>query len=582
MRLIRYSWSLLTVNRKLFVLWFIVMVIASCIVVVPPIMIGKMIDIAIPSKEFETVTLYSLFIAAAFLGSAWLQTTSKYMLELMVNEVVRHLKERLFASFHRKHLRSLLTFGTDSLYQRATNTIKIIQEKIVLIMRDVLGVTISAFISFAVIATIDVRIPILFLVVYIPYILLRVYIFKKKGYSFYEQAESQSQIINAVREVIQGIRLVKTAGSEEKEIIKFQKRQKENIRIQIKHIHIFSSLLLLNILMTLIPEIIVYGYLGYKVFHGENSVGQMLLVAGLLTQIRVFIWQVSRYSLMMQEFKEHLGRIYEIEQVSDEPYISGKDSKVDIDSLLGGVSFRNLRFSYNKTQVLKDFNLDIESGTSIGIVGLSGVGKTTLANLLIGLEAPDQGEICLDGIPITSWDIQRLRQRICFITQSPFLMNATIKENIIYGFDWVDEQKIWESLSNAYLEDFVRELDCGLDSVIGEQGIQLSGGQKQRLSIARAYLSDPAIIILDEATASLDLESENKVHQALEHLCHGRTSLIIAHRLSTLANTDRIIVLKEGVIVEQGTHIELIRQRRFYYNLFTEQYRMDKSEVRER
>ncbi|QCT01113.1 hypothetical protein E6C60_0390 [Paenibacillus algicola] len=577
MELLRYTWRLFAGTQKRLWTWFVVMAVSSAFIVVPHVMVGRMVDVAIPSMEVKLVALYAVLIAGSFVLSSLLQSTSKYLLDMMIHQVISSIKVRLFTLFHQKRLRDLMAIGTDSLYQRATNTVQVIQEKILLIMRDVCAVTLSAVISFVVIANIDPMIPLLFALVFIPYIYFRVLIFRKKGYTFNEQAESNGQIIRTVRELIQGIRSIKLNGTELQEKERFELVQKKHIGIQLHHIHVFSSLLLLNILMILLPEIIVYGYLGYKVYTGQTTIGNILVAAGLLGQIRAFVWQVSRYGMMMQEFKVHVQRLYEIEQLPDEPY--GKGSEwTHVDSIRGGISFENVTFQYDQMKVLDRFNFDINPGVSIGIVGISGVGKTTLANLFIGLEAPSEGVIRLDGRPLADWSISHVRSRICFITQQPYLLNGTIRANTTYGLDGKSDTEIYQALDSAYLKEFVESLENGLDTLIGERGIQLSGGQKQRLSIARAFLQNPEIIVLDEATASLDLESEHLVQLALEPLCKNKTTLIIAHRLATLHHTDQIIVIEDGRIAESGSHMELLQEKGLYFQLYREQYRFNLEE----
>ncbi|TCW60434.1 hypothetical protein C5O22_11545 [Treponema sp. J25] len=476
--------------------------------------------------------------------------------------------------FQTKQLNKITEFGSDSLYQRITESILVIKEKIILIMRDIFGVTVTAIVCFIIIIKTDVFIPFLFITVYIPYILIRRYLFSKKGYSFDLQAESNRKILQLIKENIQGIRLIKVHNCEAKEIERLKEKQQENIDIQINHINFFSQLVILNIIMNLVPEGIVYGYLGYKVLLGHSSIGSVIMMVGLLSQVRNFIWQVSRFSIMMHEYKTHLKRVYELEELQDEPYINNED-KINDHSISGEVDFENISFGYNGIPVLKDFTLKIKKGQSVGIVGLSGVGKTTLANLLMGIIAPMEGEIRIDNIPLSQINLEKFRQSVFYITQQPYMLNDTIRANICYGLDDVDEKEVWKAVENVDMLEFVKGLKEQLDTVIGERGIQLSGGQKQRMSIARIFLRKPKILILDEATASLDLESEYKVQKTFEKLQKGVTSIIIAHRLATLTKVDNIVVIKDGGIIEQGSHMELLQKKGYYYQLYMEQYNIE-------
>ncbi|MNW37838.1 putative ABC transporter ATP-binding protein [compost metagenome] len=568
MQTVKYTWFLFQGNyRRLFV-GFLILTLSSVLVIIPPIAIGKMIDYAFPSKNINTITVYASIITLSLILSFVMQMSSKYILENLIVDVVKSMKERIFRLYQTKHLHKVLALGFDELYQRITNSTQKAKEDILLITKDFLGVFISGVLSLVVIGRIDILIPVLFVLVYIPYIMFRRYLFKIKGHSFHEQAESYSSIIQSIRENIQGIRLIKVNSKEDEEMNLFQKKQKKNIRIQINHINFFSQLVILNILANLIPECIVYAYLGAKVHNGFNSIGDIIIVIGLLAQIRLFIWQISRFSIMMKEYQVHLNRIYEIENIEEEPYNIGQCAR----PIEGHISFQNITFRYQNQIVLDKLSLDILQGQSFGIVGLSGAGKTTLANLVIGLEKPENGVIYLDGIPLSQWNIQALRQNVSFITQQPYLLNSSIRNNLTYGLDEATDEQIWNALKRVNLYEFVNEMEDKLDTVIGEQGIQLSGGQKQRLVISRAYLQQSSIVILDEATAALDLESEHQVQMALNELAKGLTSIVIAHRLSTLHDMDCIVVIHNGKVVEKGSHKELIGSNGHYKCLYLEQY----------
>lgn len=241
---------------------------------------------------------------------------------------------------------------------------------------------------------------------------------------------------------------------------------------------------------------------------------------------------------------------------------------------MGKVSFQNVAFSFIPGHpVLSDVSFVIKPAEKIGIVGVSGVGKSTLANLLVGLEKPDSGSILIDDVPLSHWSINALRKSVAYVSQDIYLVNGTIRQNLEYGMATMPEEQLWDALVTADLEALVQSLPQKLDTVIGEGGVRLSGGQRQRLSAARAYLRNPKIVILDEATAALDLESESRMYEGQERLLRNSTTLVITHRLDSLIRMDRIILLEDGHVREQGTHRTLLERGQSYAALFAEEWR---------
>jgi len=258
-------------------------------------------------------------------------------------------------------------------------------------------------------------------------------------------------------------------------------------------------------------------------------------------------------------------RILEILEAKDN--MEDVQEAVDIKSLEKGIKFEKISFSYNNTPVLENFSLEIKKGQTVALVGPSGSGKTTLANLLNRFYDIDKGSLTLDGIPINKVKKKSLYRLTGMVTQDSILFNESIRNNIALGNRNATLTQIKEAAKVANASEFIEKLEQGYDSIIGEGGNKLSGGQKQRLSIARAILQDPEILILDEATSALDTNSEKMVQAALENLMKNRTSLVIAHRLSTIQNADLIVVLNQGKIIETGTHRELLAKKSIYENL---------------
>ena len=290
----------------------------------------------------------------------------------------------------------------------------------------------------------------------------------------------------------------------------------------------------------------------------------ILYIATLTTSIRTIL----NFSEQFQNGITGLERFVEI--MDTKPDIVDKKEAVELENVRGEIKFEDVYFSYpgNETEVLSGINLDIAPGENVALVGASGAGKTTICNLIPRFYDIDSGKISVDGIDIRDIKMHSLRRKIGIVQQDVYMFSGTVKENIEYGNPGADMKKIEEAAKKAGAHDFIMSLPNGYDTYIGERGVKLSGGQKQRLSIARVFLKDPPILILDEATSSLDNESEKLIQKSLEELSMGRTVLTIAHRLTTIKNADKILVITDKGIEEQGTHDELLAKGGVYYHLY--------------
>jgi ATP-binding cassette subfamily B protein len=263
-----------------------------------------------------------------------------------------------------------------------------------------------------------------------------------------------------------------------------------------------------------------------------------------------------------------------IEIMDTKPEITEKENAMELKNAKGDIEFRNVSFSYDGgSEVLRNINLKIPAGKTLALVGPSGAGKTTLCHLIPRFYDVLEGEILIDGINIKDVTLKSLRRNIGIVQQDVFLFAGTIKENIAYGKPDATDEEIIEAAKKARIHDFIMSLENGYDTYVGERGIRLSGGQKQRIAIARVFLKNPPILILDEATSSLDNETELMIQQSLEELSKGRTTLVVAHRLSTIKHADEIIVITKDGIAERGTHEELLGKRGYYYRLYKAQFK---------
>lgn len=502
-----------------------------------------------------------IFIVQAILGYFQIIITSK------VGEgFVRDLRTKLYS-----HLINLPVGFYDhkragDLSSRVSNDISTIQEMwttgaqtLVMSSVNIIGSSIMMFI-------ISFKLSIVALIL-IPLLVLMVMIFGKKVRQFskglYEMIGKMSA---KVQESASQIRIVKAFTQEDKENAEFNEIAHSSYGFAMKRAYtlaIFSSLNQIFIWGSIIG-VFVFGFiLVQKEFLSSGD-----LVAFILFSFKILIPLVS-LAFFFASIQRTIAAGMRVIEILDYPvegirYIN----KQRPDDIRGSITFENVAFAYDGTDIIRDFDLTVREGEFIGIVGTSGAGKSTIASLILGFYFTNRGRILLDGYDYNDLDLYHIRRFISYVPQEPQLFNGTIMENIRYGNQNSTIKEIEDVLKRARIYDFINSLPGGYDTQVGERGVKLSGGEKQRIAIARAFLKDPKILIMDEATSHLDLETERDLRRASLELIKNRTTIMIAHRLSTTRDADRIIVLADGMKIEEGNHTELMEKQAVYYNLY--------------
>ena len=413
----------------------------------------------------------------------------------------------------------------------------------------------------------------LYVMIPIPFVIMGTLIFWRGVYpKYFKVWDSQAKLSTFLNNVLSGIKTVKSFFPGEK-FIRFSyyaDNLKDTVRIVNMNISVFNPLMAF---IFSLGGLIVWYVGGKNVLNGKLTLGELM---AFLSYIGMFYTPLTNLALLSTWFSNFTTASHRIFEVLDtEPQVKEPKKYIKLSEIKGKIEFKNVTFGYDPYQpVLKDISFKIEPGEIVGIVGKSGSGKTTILNLLCKFYEVQKGCILIDGIDIREISSYELRKHIGLVLQEPFLFRGTIAENISYGKPDATFEEIINAAKIANAHDFIMKMPNAYDTILGERGAGLSGGEKQRITIARAILCNPAILILDEATSSVDTESEKKIQDALSSLWKGRTTIIVAHRLSTLKDADKILVIDNGKLVEFGNHSELMRKKGVYYNLFVMQTKL--------
>jgi ATP-binding cassette, subfamily B, bacterial MsbA len=534
-------------------------------------MIVKTVVDEIFMNRDQVMLFYIPFIVIALVGSKGLFSFGHvYLIEYVGQRVVLQLRRELYEHLHALSLRFFARHQTGLIVSRITNDVNQLQVAAASILADAIKQGGTAVALLAVVFYRHWKLALISLLV-LPVAMGIVTYFGRRMRRISRTMQiKMADMNNVLYEKIAGIRIVKAFCAEHAEIERFVGVLNEYFTSALHAVQVRAITSSLSEVLGGIGVAGVIWYGGYEVIHGITTPGTFFSFMTALLLLYEPLKRLSSYNIKLQQAMAATDRVFEV--LDTQPDLQESPQAVELLPIKDSITYQHVSFRYDDELVLHDISFTEEVGKVIAFVGLSGAGKTTLLSLLPRFYDPESGAILIDGADIRDVTLRSLRRQIGIVTQEIVLFNETVADNIRYGMETCSDEEVVQAARVANADEFIRQLPQGYDTVIGERGTRLSGGQRQRIAIARAILKNPPIIILDEATSSLDSESERFVQEAIANLMRDRTTLVIAHRLSTIKKADRIIVLDQGRIVETGTHQELLRNDGIYSRLYEMQF----------
>jgi ABC-type multidrug transport system fused ATPase/permease subunit len=557
-------------KRNLVLIGLVLIVLSRLASLVAPLKVKELLDDVIPNKDYDA--LYSLLFVVGV--AILVQSVTSFLLTRILSVQAQYLISELRAKVQKKVLSLPISFfdntKSGALVSRIMSDVEGVRNLIGTGLVQLVGGTITAVISLVLLINISPSMTLFILIPVVVFGLVALKAFKYIRPIFRNRGVINADVKGRLTETLAGVRVIKAFNAEAQENEVFEKGVDllfQNVKKSLTATAIMTSsaTFLLGIASTGIM-----GIGGYKIITGELTVGDFLSFTFLLGLMIAPIVQMSNIGSQLTEALAGLDRTEELMNMEAEE--DDIERTIQLKNIKGDIKFDKVSFSYDEgKEVLNDISFDVPKGTVTALVGSSGSGKSTIAGLSATFLNPISGKVTIDNQDMSKVQLSSYRKHLGVVLQDEFLFEGTIRENILFPRPNATEEELQKAVKAAYVNEFTDRFDDGLDTLIGERGVKLSGGQRQRLAIARAILANPTIIILDEATSSLDTESEALIQKSLSELIKDRTTIVIAHRLSTIKQADQILVIEAGSIVERGTHDQLIEKEGRYFELYTYQ-----------
>ena len=570
MHILKRLFAFLTPYWKTLVISSVLLLGRAGAELIPPLFQRQIVDEVVEASDLSRLgTLIGLLIAVYALQQL-INAADMYIRHALGERFILDLRIRIYEYLQKLSLSFFERTSTGELMSRVTNDVNVLESFVThgsaLTMVDLLRLVGGAVILFV----LDARLALMVLLP-VPILAVSLRYFNTRIRPVYRRVRARLGDINAqLQDSLSGIRVIQAFVQEEQALARFTVESESYYQARVQGIRYWATFFPAMRFVAAMGTVIVLAAGSVMVVDGSLSLGTMV---AFLSYTVSFYEPINRLTEVDNVFQQAIAageRIFELLDTTAD--IQDASDAIELPILLGEVSFESVHFRYGTgDKVLQDVTFRMAPGEVVALVGPSGAGKTSIANLLCRFYDPIHGHITIDGIDLRHAEVRSLRSQVSVVLQDTFLFNVSVRDNLLYGKPEATDEELLAATKAAYAHDFIEALPAGYDTEIGERGVKLSGGQKQRLALARALLADPRILILDEATSSVDAEAEYLIQQALDAVLRGRTALVIAHRLSTIRNADKIIALEEGRIVEVGDHRELMERGGLYSQLYQRQ-----------
>lgn len=557
--------------KRLFTLDFSSAVVVAVLELAFPLVVSEVTDTLLPTENWRLIVAASIGLLLLYVVTTILQYVVTYYGHKLGTNIETDMRRDLYSHLQRQSFRYFDNRETGQLITRLTSDLFEIAEVAHHGPEDIFITIFTLTGAFYMMMQIHTDLAIATFIL-VPFIAIALAFFNKKMTKVNTRIyKNMGDFSAGIEAAVGGIRVVQAFANEEHENTRFEGLNQSYRHSKLLFFKMLGISHSYNYLLIRLISLFALFFGAYYTIQGEISYGDFI---GFILLANVFVRPIEKVNTMIESYPKGIAGFKRFaEELDLEPDIQDKPDAVAVSGLTGDIEYKGITFSYEgHTPVFQGVDLSIHSGETVAFVGPSGAGKTTICNLLPRFYEIDSGTITIDGYNIQDVTLESLRNQIGVVQQDVFLFPGTIRENIRYGKLDATEEEIQMAVRLAHLEKVVDSMPDGLDSVVGERGVKLSGGQKQRLSIARMFLKNPPILILDEATSALDTETEQVIQESLESLAKGRTTLIIAHRLATIKNATRIVVVNEEGIAEQGNHEELMLLDGAYKKLYDAQF----------